>query len=162
MLAPSTVYSKANWLKYFLERHMAINKIGNGDFAVGQMTSYSSLRTVLLLGFITGAASSNDDLDGDTIVRKTRVWHMLISKGPCYFSLKILLHIIFIHLFVSDCARLSLLCRLFSSYGKWGLIFNCDIWASLCSGFSCCRAMGSQYLRSPGLEHRLDSCGTRA
>ena len=53
MLAPSTVYSKANWLKYFLERHMAINKIGNGDFAVGQMTSYSSLRTVLLLGFMS-------------------------------------------------------------------------------------------------------------
>ena len=55
---------------------------------MGQMTSYSSLRTVLLLGFITGAASSNDGLDGDTIVRKTRVWHMLISKGPCYFSFK--------------------------------------------------------------------------
>ena len=62
--------------------------IGNGGFAVGQMTSYSSLRTVLLLGFITGAASSNDGLDGDTVVRKTRVWHMLISKGPCYFSFK--------------------------------------------------------------------------
>ena len=40
---------------------------------MGQMTSYSSLRTVLLLSFITGAASSNNDLDGDTIVCKIRV-----------------------------------------------------------------------------------------
>ena len=45
----------------------------------------------------------------------------------------------FIYLFL---AVLDLCCcaRLFSSCGKWGLLSSCSVQASLCGGFSCCRA----------------------
>ena len=44
----------------------------------------------------------------------------------------------FIYLFIG-CVESSLLHELFSSYGKQGLLSSCDVRASHCTGFSCCR-----------------------
>ena len=61
-----------------------------------------------------------------------------------------------------------------SSFSEWGLLFSCDVQASLCSGFSCCGACnlgrqasvavahGLSSCSSWALEHRLSSLGTRA
>ena len=77
--------------------------------------------------------------------------------------------------FIFGCAGSSLLCGLFSSYGEWGLVFSCDMWASHCNGFSCCRATGPRCAGfsscgtwaqcrcgSRALEHGLNSCGAWA
>ena len=69
----------------------------------------------------------------------------------------------------------SLLGRLFSSCGEWGLLSSCGVWASHSSDSSCCRAwaLGCTGFRSCGrrglsicsswaLEHRLCSCGPLA
>ena len=37
-------------------------------------------------------------------------------------------------------AGFPLLCGLFSSCGKLGLPYSCNVWASHCGGFSCCGA----------------------
>ena len=44
--------------------------------------------------------------------------------------------------FFFGCAGSLLLRGLFFSYGEWGLVFSCGVWAPQCSGFSCGRAMG--------------------
>ena len=60
-----------------------------------------------------------------------------------------------IYLCIFGCFGSSLLCRFsFSSCGEQGLLSSCSVWASLCCGFSCCRAQA--------LEHRLQQlwlCG---
>ena len=42
----------------------------------------------------------------------------------------------FFNLFIYGCAGSLLLCRFFSSCGKWGLLSGCRAWASHCGGFS--------------------------
>ena len=48
-----------------------------------------------------------------------------------------------------------MLCKLFYSCAEQGLLFSCSVWASRCSGFSCC---GAQALRHVG----FSSCSSRA
>ena len=71
------------------------------------------------------------------------------------------------------CAGSSLVCCLFSSWGKWGLLFLA-VWTSRCGGFFCCRgqapgvwasldeAHGLSICSSQALERGLSSCGTWA
>ena len=73
-----------------------------------------------------------------------------------------------IFLFIFGCPGSSVLSRIFSTYGKWGLLSSCNVLASHCGGF-CCRAQASVVaacrLSSCGsrvLEHRLTNCGARA
>ena len=55
---------------------------------------------------------------------------------------------------------------LFSSFGKWGLLSSCGVWASCCSGFSCCGALALGHVGSlvaiPGLLAEVQSCGQLA
>ena len=73
---------------------------------------------------------------------------------------------LFTYLFLAELGLHS--CKgFFSSYGEWGLLSSRGVWASLCGGFSCCRAqaLGHSDFSSCGswaLEHRLKSCGTQA
>ena len=73
---------------------------------------------------------------------------------------------IFIYLLIFGCAGSSLLHRFFSTCTKQGLRSSCSAWASHFSGFSCCRAraLGRMGFSSGSwaLEHRLNSCGTKA
>ena len=71
---------------------------------------------------------------------------------------------IFLILIIFDCAGSLLLCRLFSSCSKWGLLSSCSVQASHRGGFSYCRAWAPGYMAfsscsSKTLEHRLNSCG---
>ena len=67
-------------------------------------------------------------------------------------------------LLIFGCARSSLLCGLFSSCGKWGLLSSCIVWASHCSGFSSGAKspghVGFYSCSSRGLECTLSSCDT--
>ena len=68
-------------------------------------------------------------------------------------------------LLVYDCARSSLLLRLFSSCSEWGLLSSCYVRASHCGKFlllqsTNCRAVGLSSWGSQALEHWLNSCGT--
>ena len=70
-------------------------------------------------------------------------------------------------IFMFGCAGSSLLCRLFSSCTKWGLLSSCCAQASCGSGFTCCTAQapgraGFSACGCQALEHRLSSCGTLA
>ena len=57
--------------------------------------------------------------------------------------------------FIFGCTGSSLLCSDFSLvFGGLGLLSSCDVQASPCGGFSCCRAQA--------LRRRLNSCGTWA
>ena len=53
-------------------------------------------------------------------------------------------------LFIFGCAGSSLLCGLFSSCSKWGLLSSRSLWASHCGGSSCCGepALGHKGFRS--------------
>ena len=67
-------------------------------------------------------------------------------------------------IYVLFLAMLGLHCYsgFFSSWGKWGLLSSCGVWALHCGGFSCCRAQAlgctglssrgawAQWLRLPG------------
>ena len=75
------------------------------------------------------------------------------------------------YLFVFDCAWSSLLCQLFSSCGEQGLLYNCNVRAPHCGGFSVeldgmkasvVVACGLTSCSSLALEHRVSSCGTWA
>ena len=70
-------------------------------------------------------------------------------------------------LFIFDCAGSSLPHEFFSISDKQGLLSSPFIWASHCGDFFCCRAwilelVGLNRFGSQALEHRLNSCGTRA
>ena len=83
---------------------------------------------------------------------------------------------LFPFLFIFCCAGSSLLCGLFSSCSKWGLLSSCIAWASHCGGFSCwgvwtvghatvepvVAACGLSSCGSWALEHRLSTCDTWA
>ena len=43
-------------------------------------------------------------------------------------------------LFIYGCAGSSMLSRIFSAYGEWGLLSSCNALVYHCGGFSCCRA----------------------
>ena len=58
------------------------------------------------------------------------------------------------------CAGSLLLRGLFSSCGKWGLLFSCSAQASHCSGFSCCRAWALRARASVGVAPGLWSTGS--
>ena len=87
---------------------------------------------------------------------------------PCFFVNSI-------YLFVG-CAGCSLLCRLFSSCGKRGLLSNCGLWAFHCGSFShsWAPALGSQasvvvtrgvpvsIVRFPSSRAQARSCSTPA
>ena len=71
------------------------------------------------------------------------------------------------YLLIFGCTGSLLLHRLFSSCAEQGRLASCGVRVSHCSGFSCCGAeaagctgLGSR--SSWALEHRLNSCGTRA
>ena len=72
----------------------------------------------------------------------------------------------FIYLFLAVLGGSSLLRRLFSSCGKWGLLSSCSAYNPHCGGFSCCKV---QPLECSGfsscglwaLGHRLSSCDTQ-
>ena len=53
----------------------------------------------------------------------------------------------FIYLFMFGCAECSLLCGIFSSCGKQGLLSGCCECASHCSGFFCCGAHAQRVCR---------------
>ena len=65
------------------------------------------------------------------------LYYLSVSFFPCIF---IRAHF---HLF-----WFQLLCESFSSHSKWGLLSSCSVWASHCSGFSCCRAQAQQLWRT--------------
>ena len=70
-------------------------------------------------------------------------------------------------LFIFDCAGSSLALGFFSNSGKQGLLSSSCTWASHCGDFFCHRAwildlVGFNRFGSQVLEHRLNSCGTRA
>ena len=71
------------------------------------------------------------------------------------FSPKYLKIILFMYSFIFGCAGSLLLCGLFSSCSKQGLVSSCGLQTSHCSGFSCC---GAQALGRTG----FSSCGTGA
>ena len=54
------------------------------------------------------------------------------------------------NLFIFCYARSLLLCQAFSNYSNWGLRSSCNAQASVCGGFSCCRAgaLESPHFRS--------------
>ena len=58
------------------------------------------------------------------------------------------------------CAGFLLLPGLFSSCGKWGLLFSCSAQASHCSGFSCCGAWALRARASVSVAPRLWSTGS--
>ena len=67
-----------------------------------------------------------------------------------------------LNLFIFGCAESSLLCRLFSPFGKWGLLSSCRSRASYCGDFSYFGAwalgcLGFGRCGSQALEHRLNS-----
>ena len=70
------------------------------------------------------------------------------------------------NLLIYGCAGFSLLCKLFSSCGKHGLLCGCGLRASRRSGFSCREwavgHVGFSSCLSRALEHRPDSFGARA
>ena len=77
--------------------------------------------------------------------------------------------VLFVYLFILyfGCAGTPLLCVLFSSCRKWGLVSGGGALASHCSGFSCCRAhvlghVDFSSCGSPALEHGFNSCSTWA
>ena len=79
----------------------------------------------------------------------------LLGFTLCFMSLNswsLNHHPLFLKLFIFGHAGSSLLCGLFSSCGKQGLLSSCGVWASHCSGFSCCAAWahGLQQLQPPG------------
>ena len=57
--------------------------------------------------------------------------------------------------FIFGYAVFIAVCRLFSSSGKWGLLFVV-VRASHCSGFSCCKAQGLGCMGSVAVAHRLN------
>ena len=63
--------------------------------------------------------------------------------------------ILFMYSFIFGCAGSLLLCGLFSSCSKQGLVSSCGLQTSHCSGFSCC---GAQALGRTN----FSSCGTGA
>ena len=76
-------------------------------------------------------------------------------SSPCFMGLNswsLNHHSLFLKLFIFGRSGSSLLCGLFSSCGKQGLLSSCGVWASHCSGFSCCAAWahGLQQLQPPG------------
>ena len=83
-----------------------------------------------------------------------------------------LMHVVFHlprHLFILGCAGSSfqlLLCVLFSSCGKWGLLSSWGAWLSHCGGLSSGEwvpeGTGFGIHSSQALEHRFSSCGTQA
>ena len=86
---------------------------------------------------------------------------ILGTEWPLFFFL--------IYVFIFGCAGSSFLGRLFSSYGKQGLLSSCCVQASHCGGLSFCRAQAldvwlQQLLScdSQASEHRLQSCGAWA
>ena len=74
--------------------------------------------------------------------------------------------LLFTYVFIFTCAESSLLCGLFSCWGKWGLLCSCHARAAHCGGFSCgAQALGCMGFRSCGsqtLEHRFNSCAAWA
>ena len=86
------------------------------------------------------------------------------------------IHVTWFFLFVCEsstfcCAVSSLLCVLFSSCSKRGLLSSCDVQVSHCCSCSCwlqalqasvVAARGLSSCGSQALEHSLSSCGTQA
>ena len=66
---------------------------------------------------------------------------------------------------IFGCAEYLLLCGLLCSRGEQGLLSNCGVWTSHCSGFSSCGALAlggwSSSCSSWALEHRLINCDTQ-
>ena len=82
-----------------------------------------------------------------------------IVNAYCCFVFKIFIYLVALGL---DCCAWA-----FSSCREWGLLFSCGVWASHCSGFSCCRSqalglLGFSSFSLWALEHRLNSCGVQA
>ena len=61
----------------------------------------------------------------------------------------------FIYLFIFTCAQCSLPHRLFSSCGKWGLLFSWGAWAFHCDGFSYCGTWAVGHM----VFHSCSTCG---
>ena len=99
---------------------------------------------------------------------RVRSHWLFFSSSVCSLSLSVLNNFIYYY------AGSSLLFRLFSRCGEWGLLYSCSVWASRHGGFSFCgtqalELMGSVVLAhelsrcgSWALEHRFNSCGTWA
>ena len=104
------------------------------------------------------------------IIQIKRLNKNINDNSKDYYKLDILKGLflfILIILSIFGCAGSSLLCRLFSSCGKQGLLSSCGVQASHCSGFSCCGARAPGHLgfisfSTWALDHRLSSCGTQA
>ena len=97
------------------------------------------------------------------------------QEWDCWIIWQFLGFFLIFYFFIFGCARSLLLCRLFSSCGKWQLLASCGARASRSRGFSCClwsavalkpdcraSVVVACGLRSCGfgaLEQRLNSCG---
>ena len=89
--------------------------------------------------------------------------NILIPSNSWYYLLKTFLEFYFSF----GCAGSLFLCKIFSSFGEWGLLSSCSVLVSHCGGLSCCRAQalghaGFSSCSSLALEHRLNSCGAGA
>ena len=85
-------------------------------------------------------------------------------KCICYFEDSFLNLFIYFYYYYYYLAALGLCCcaRAFSSCGEWWLLFHCGARASLCSGFSCCRAQALGTRASVVVTHGLNcsvACG---
>ena len=66
------------------------------------------------------------------------------------------------YLFIFGCAGSSLLCGLFSSGGRQGLLSSHSAQVSLCSGLSCWRAQAVGTWASVVAGYGLSICGSQA
>ena len=98
-------------------------------------------------------------------------------REACSYCFQTFIYLFFIsnlfYLFIFGCVGSSLLCTGFLYLHRAGATLNCGVWASHCSGFSCCRARavgvrasvvaarGLSRCGSQALERRLSSCGAR-
>ena len=100
-------------------------------------------------GKIFGEPVTSDNLEGRTVLAVSILF---------FFSSNEFLKFKF-YFFIFGCAGSSLLHRLFSSSGEWGLLSSCGALASHCGGFSCCRAWTLGHSGSVVVVHGLSSCG---
>ena len=70
--------------------------------------------------------------------------------------------LIYLFILIFGCVGSSLFCVGFLQLWRAGATLCCGVWASHCSGFSCCgaRALGAQ--ASVAVARGLSSCGSRA
>ena len=80
----------------------------------------------------------------------------------CFSVLQYVLFLSVLNNLIFDCAGPSLLCRLLSSCGEWGLLSSCSVCASHYGGFSFCRAQALELTGSVVLAHELSSRGSWA